>query len=297
MTIFRTEHKRNYTVVNNFIVTDKRLSWKAKAIWLYAFSRPDDWEFHLNDLVNQSTDGRDSVKAGLKELEKAGYLCRCQKRKDGAFSNAEWVFYEMPESKLIITKTENPSTGKPLTGNPPLLSTEELPSIEEEQQPVAVFSNRSKEKQQQQLGNPEESKIYPCLREIDEMKLPKRDKIKITERYSEQVAENAVKWAFHPETKIKQSLGQAIWWALDAQPKLPVNKDEQRVINRSYANKFDSMKFFDYQVDTLSKHVEFTNCKHPSARPIVLSFEENNFIDRFDEILRNIQIGKSPHAK
>ena len=71
MTIYRVQHQKNYTCVNNFICKDNRISWKAKGIWLYAFSRPDDWEFHLNDLINHSTDGRDSVRVGLKELEDA----------------------------------------------------------------------------------------------------------------------------------------------------------------------------------------------------------------------------------
>ena len=68
MAIYRVEHKKDYTVVKNFICKDKRLSWKAKGIWLYAFSRPDDWQFNLSDLINQSTDAKDSVTTCLKEL-------------------------------------------------------------------------------------------------------------------------------------------------------------------------------------------------------------------------------------
>ncbi len=154
MTIFRTEHKRNYTVVNNFICKDKRISWKAKGIWLYAFSRPDDWEFNLHDLINQSADGRESVQSGLKELENAGYLHRCQKRDKGQFSKAEWVFYETPqEIKISITETgnptaANPSSANPFTENPPLLSTDSLspeatPIMEQQQQPCVVVSPNS----------------------------------------------------------------------------------------------------------------------------------------------------------
>ncbi len=137
MTIFRTEHKNNYTVVNNFICKDNRLSWKAKGIWLYAFSRPDDWSFNMADLIKQSTDGRDAVRAGLNELTACGYLCRSQKREGGQFSDAEWVFYEMPSHKEKITSAENPSAvnttaPKLITANHPLLSIDSLPSIEKE---------------------------------------------------------------------------------------------------------------------------------------------------------------------
>lgn len=126
MTIFRVEHRNNYTVVNNFICKDNRLSWKAKGIWLYAFSRPNDWEFNLTDLINQSTDGRESVSSGLKELEQAGYLQRQQKREDGKFSKADWVFYETPqELKKCLPNTENPFAVNPPSGNQPLLSTDQ----------------------------------------------------------------------------------------------------------------------------------------------------------------------------
>ena len=137
MTIFRTEHKRNYTCVNNFIATDKRLSYKGKGIWLYAFSRPDDWSFNLEDLINQSTDGKDSVSAGLRELENAGYLVRSRLR-DGQgklLKGAEWVFYETPRPKecslgMFEPKMENPILENPILENPPLLSTKTIPSPE-----------------------------------------------------------------------------------------------------------------------------------------------------------------------
>lgn len=109
MTIYRVEHNKNYTIINNYIAKDKNLSWKAKGIWMYAFSRPDDWEFHLNDLLNQSTDGRESVRTGIKELEENGYLHRVQKRDKGQFSNADLIFYETPLKKSL-PNSENPST-------------------------------------------------------------------------------------------------------------------------------------------------------------------------------------------
>jgi hypothetical protein len=132
MTIYRTEHKKNYTVVNNYIIKDKRLSWKAKAIWLYAFSRPDDWTFHENDIINQSTDKRDSVRSGLKELEDCGYLRRSRNRKaDGTFDkDSEWVFHETPLTDTSEPRTENPILENPILENHPLLSTDKKPSIE-----------------------------------------------------------------------------------------------------------------------------------------------------------------------
>lgn len=97
MTIFRVKHNQNYSVINNTINFDNRLTMKAKGIWMYAFSRPDDWQFHLNDIVNQCVDGEKAIKSGLRELEECGYLQRVQEKdKQGRFEKVEWCFYETP---------------------------------------------------------------------------------------------------------------------------------------------------------------------------------------------------------
>jgi hypothetical protein len=130
MTIFRTVHNKDYTCVNNYICTDKRLSYKAKGIWLYAFSRKDDWTFYLSNIIDQSTEGKDAVSAGLKELEKCGYLRRSRVRDDkGKLGVAEWVFYEKPLLEdTHEPKADFPILDKPILGNPPLVSTDSLTS-------------------------------------------------------------------------------------------------------------------------------------------------------------------------
>jgi hypothetical protein len=114
MTIYRTEHKKNYTTVNNFITRDKRISWRAKGIWLYAFSRPDDWVFSEENIIDNAPEGRDAVRSALSELKEFGYLHK-EYRKDGTkFAKAEWVFYETPkEIKEMFT-----ADGFSVNGNP-----------------------------------------------------------------------------------------------------------------------------------------------------------------------------------
>jgi hypothetical protein len=99
MTIFRVKHDKEnpYTIINRNITLDNRLSLKAKGLWLYAMSKPDDWKFNLSDIVNNTADGEKSVRSALKELEKFGYLVREQKKDDrGKFKPCEWIFYETP---------------------------------------------------------------------------------------------------------------------------------------------------------------------------------------------------------
>lgn len=136
MTLFRVEHNKHnpYTAINTTISEDTRLSYKAKGIWLYAFSRPDDWTFYLNDLINRSSDGRDAVRAGLKELEAAGYLYRSQRRNaDGTMGSVDWVFYET--SQIISPQTENPTTVNATSENRPLPNKNPIPNIKDNNSP------------------------------------------------------------------------------------------------------------------------------------------------------------------
>ncbi len=171
MTIFRTEHKRNYTTVNNFICKDSRLSWKAKGIWLYAFSRPDDWEFHESDIVKQSCDGRDSVRAGLKELQECGYLIKDkQDRTKGKFSAAEWVFYETPqELKKCLPQTEIPSSVFPSSENPLLPSIDSLPIPEIHGNAAMPSNSDSQDKipKKEKALNPDQQEKFDLMKQAN----------------------------------------------------------------------------------------------------------------------------------
>lgn len=138
MLIHAVHDKKNpYVVINKSIASDNRLSWKAKGLWLYAFSRPDDWQFYQADLVNQSIDSRDSVRSGLKELIEFGYLVKIQQKGlDGTFKKSEWIFYETSQLKEKVPNTENPTADNPSTvksdaEDPPLLNKEDKLNKEE----------------------------------------------------------------------------------------------------------------------------------------------------------------------
>ena len=113
--IIRGKRGTNFTMISNTGLKDKNMSWKAKGLLAYMLSLPDDWQFYESELTNHCTDGKDSTRTALKELEKNGYLVRKQKRANGGkFAQVDWVIYDEPV-------TENP---KP--ANPPLLNTNKL---------------------------------------------------------------------------------------------------------------------------------------------------------------------------
>lgn len=71
-----------FTQVANDVLNDSKLSAKAKGIYAYLYSKPEGWNFAIDRIKDDFSDGRLAINTGLRELEKEGYLLR-QKEKTG----------------------------------------------------------------------------------------------------------------------------------------------------------------------------------------------------------------------
>lgn len=95
-----------FTQVANGVLNDSNLSFNAKGLYAYLYSKPDGWYFSSIRISQDSKDGKKHVRTGLKELEECGYLYR-QKLPNGR------VLYKLvyppvkPES-IIGTLGEEP---------------------------------------------------------------------------------------------------------------------------------------------------------------------------------------------
>ena len=65
-----------FTMVANEVLYNKNLSFKAKGLYAYLFSKPDTWDFSGDRIIMETVDGRKAIFSALKELEKQGYLFR-----------------------------------------------------------------------------------------------------------------------------------------------------------------------------------------------------------------------------
>ena len=63
-------------------LNNAHISWKAKGIFLFALACNDDI-VRIKDIVAHSVNGCDSVRSGIKELVKAGYLTNIKSSKTG----------------------------------------------------------------------------------------------------------------------------------------------------------------------------------------------------------------------
>lgn len=108
MAVIRVIKNKDYTVMSNAHLRDKRLSLKAVGLLSIVLSLPDDWHYTVNGLVGSVKDGKDSVESAIKELKKNGYL-----RIDKIYPNGncnriqyQYTFFEKPQ-EVVFQPLEN----------------------------------------------------------------------------------------------------------------------------------------------------------------------------------------------
>lgn len=98
--VIRVIKNRNYTVMSNTHLKDKRLSLKAIGLLSVVLSLPADWHYTVNGLVGIVKDGERAVNGALSELKENGYL-RIEKlypNKDGRNKiEYQYIFSETPQ--------------------------------------------------------------------------------------------------------------------------------------------------------------------------------------------------------
>ena len=137
MPVFRVDKSRDFTVVANCIFKDRSLSAKAKGILVEMLSLPESWDYTLKGLTTLFSDGIDSIRQGINELEKHGYIVRERKRDArGRLGGMEYVIYETPhmvqeDSQSVenfAPELPEPTTEKPTQDS----SAEEMPTVYKE---------------------------------------------------------------------------------------------------------------------------------------------------------------------
>ena len=96
MRIIRSKATKNFTTVSNFWIKDTTLSAKAKGIFIYLLSLPENWDLHMTELVTHFTDGERAIRSGIKELMKVGYVKCNIVRQAGKISGNEYYLIEDP---------------------------------------------------------------------------------------------------------------------------------------------------------------------------------------------------------
>ena len=120
--------KSDFTVLDNGIFRDKRLSLKARGLLVTMLSLPEEWNYTIEGLTKILKEGKDSIRSALNELEECGYLVRNRIRNDkGQLLDTEYTLYEKSqksqENKGFEPKSENPTLDNPTLEKPIQLNT------------------------------------------------------------------------------------------------------------------------------------------------------------------------------
>lgn len=99
MSVFRINKTNNYTVMSNFHLQDKNLSYKAKGLLSYMLSLPEDWDYSINGLVAVSKEGTKAIRNILTELKENGYLIIEKNQNDKGQYDYEYQIYEIPHTQ------------------------------------------------------------------------------------------------------------------------------------------------------------------------------------------------------
>jgi hypothetical protein len=87
-----------WTAVPHHWTRDTALSWKAKGLLAYIAGHAAGYELTVAQIIEDGDDGKDSVQAGLMELERAGYLARIRRRNDdGTWGSYDYELTERPD--------------------------------------------------------------------------------------------------------------------------------------------------------------------------------------------------------
>ena len=141
MAVFRVDKTRDYTVMANHHLRDKRLSLKAKGLLSQMLSLPDDWDYTTKGLAMICKDGVDSICSTVRELENAGYIQRRRIRDDhGRLGEIEYTILERPVETEPSPKRENPVLENPVLENPEQVEPEQ--EKPEQEKPVALLNTK-----------------------------------------------------------------------------------------------------------------------------------------------------------
>lgn len=136
---FRIQKNRDFTVMSNYHLRDRNLSYKAKGLLSFMLSLPDDWDYSLKGLVAISKESHDAIKTAIDELKQNGYLKIDKVRtKSGKFSYDYYV-YEIPTFNREISEKkpegdfpylDNPEVEEPALENPTQINTNNKDNID-----------------------------------------------------------------------------------------------------------------------------------------------------------------------
>lgn len=120
--VFKGGRRRGFTTVYREVAQDRRLSLKARGLFLLLQSLPETWQYTISGLATLAGTGKDQIRSGLAELLKVGYLVKEQAHDEGGkFAGNIFVLQEeapLSENPTTVYEQTVPLSGKPIPEKP-----------------------------------------------------------------------------------------------------------------------------------------------------------------------------------
>ena len=113
MSVFKIEKNKDFTVMSNYHLRDRNLSYKAKGLLSFMLSLPEDWDYSLKGLCAISKENKDAIRSTLKELQEYHYLEIEKVRGNKGYFEYNYLIYEKPHYIDIDNEKSNPDTENP----------------------------------------------------------------------------------------------------------------------------------------------------------------------------------------
>lgn len=124
-----------FTQIRNAVFRDARLTAKAMGIFGNISTHRDGWGITPESIASQMRDGVDAVKAGLRELERHGYLQRERERRpNGTLGASTYFITDQPEQM----PSSEPKGDFPPQAKPP----EEKPTVDDQPHKKTIPSQK-----------------------------------------------------------------------------------------------------------------------------------------------------------
>lgn len=262
--VFRVVKTKNYTMMSNQHLKDKRLTLKAKGLMSVMLSLPENWDYTLRGLAAISKEGVDAISEAVKELERSGYVIRNRKRDErGRLSGTEYLIYEdchmnsqpaqdAPEPEN--PRLENPVQEKPVQENPRLEKPEQENPAQLNTNPQKTKKSKTDISRTHQSIYPEEPETAGCQDGIDRMDM--------AEAYRGIIKEN-IEYDFlvprYGQERMDETVELMLETVLSRRPYIRIAGDDfPREVVRSRFLKINS-DHLEYVFDCIDKNVTKVN--------------------------------------
>lgn len=133
MAVIRVNKTKDYTIMSNYHLKDKKLTLKAKGLLSLMLSLPDTWDYSIAGLVAICKESETSIKSTMSELKDNNYLRIVKERNQIGQFIYIYDIYEKP-------KKDKPEVEKPQVDSIGQLNTKELNTKKEKTNNNIIYS-------------------------------------------------------------------------------------------------------------------------------------------------------------